>query len=246
MRQILLLERGKGLEEFGELLNIGQTWIDLRLKKERGIADHLCAALLELPDHVCVNFTRPGPASDIGNALIVDGYHRDTRRRDVTGCSNTPVISQALEALDKITARCKKQHHGNDESEEPVGFPESRFLHATHPDWMPEAFDFLLLKAFELEILRYFGQKYMIICETGCSMGIREDRNSGFANPPSASSRLNFATCLTGRAPENAVRLRSGAVGFSKGRVSGGVQRPVDGKQNGFSGAALQVMALRH
>ena len=90
--------------QVGELQNVGQARIDLRLKKERCITDHHRAALLELSDHVRVNVTRPRPASDVGDALIVDGNHHDARRRGATGCSNAPVISQAFGNLDKISA----------------------------------------------------------------------------------------------------------------------------------------------
>src|SRR6185369_10849766 len=109
-RKVLLLGRGKALVEFAELLDISQARIDLRLEKERSVADDFRTRLFELGNHLRMNLARPGPAPYVGDALIVDRDDCYARRGGVTGGAHAPVVSQAFETLDQIAARCEKQH----------------------------------------------------------------------------------------------------------------------------------------
>lgn len=80
-----------------------------------------------------VNIARPGPPPDIGNALVIDRNYCDALRGSVTGSANAKVVSLPLETLDEVAAGCDEYRERDNQPEEPIGFPKSRVLHATHP-----------------------------------------------------------------------------------------------------------------
>jgi hypothetical protein len=76
---------------------------------------------------------------------------------------------------------------------------------------MPEAFDFLLIKAFHLEILRYSGQKYMIFCRKKFRRRVRHPMaRPDQPNKISSQTTITFANdIITAALPTSLARLAS-------------------------------------
>ena len=129
--QRLLRDGRCGLELHDELVDIDQTGVDLRLGEEHRTGDRACLRLGEQVDHLRVHVAWPGPATDVADALVVDGNHRDPIARRLAGGAHAHVVGDPFDALDGRSARHDEHRKGDHHRDEPVRFPESEFAHAS-------------------------------------------------------------------------------------------------------------------
>ena len=69
--------------------DVAQATVHLGLEKERGMDNGSGFGSRQLVNQLGMNIARPRPATDIGNAGIVDGNHCNTIRRRAGNCLHT-------------------------------------------------------------------------------------------------------------------------------------------------------------
>ena len=150
---------GQSLERLHELGDVGQTRIDLRLGKEHRVSHDLRFCLGKSVEHPGMHIARPGPASDVGNALLIDGNYGDSIARSAPRCEKTHVIGFALEALDKFALR--KQQHGDGyrRRQKPVRLPDRELR---HPGCAALFHSLLGTYTFHFNMVRQFNRNSMI------------------------------------------------------------------------------------
>src|SRR5205823_2394675 len=80
-------------------------------------------------DHLRVEVAWPGPAAEVGDALIVDRDDGDLVVRNPGRRLHADVVRFAFEALDQIAAAHREHRHRDDDSQEPVALPETQLAH---------------------------------------------------------------------------------------------------------------------
>jgi hypothetical protein len=107
------------------LADEAQAAVHLGLDEERGVDDRLGLGLGELVDQLGMDVTRPGPAADVGDALVVDRDDRDP----VGGLARTAgacdVVELALQRANQIGGLVEQDDCHHDRcTRKPVGAPE--------------------------------------------------------------------------------------------------------------------------
>jgi hypothetical protein len=118
--------------KFDQLVDVGESRVDLGLGKEDGGGDDLGLGRCQRVDHFCMHFARPGPAAEVVDALLVDGNDGDLAARLARDGTDAEIIGLPLQALQQFAAAGKEHDHAHDNANEPVGFPES-LRHAALP-----------------------------------------------------------------------------------------------------------------
>jgi len=85
------------LVDVGLAADIGQTGILLRFGKEDRRTDDLGTAGRQLVDHLGQHLARPRPATEIVEAVLVDGDHRDAIRRNALGLAQSHVVGRQFQ-----------------------------------------------------------------------------------------------------------------------------------------------------
>ena len=116
-----------------QLVDINQTRVALRLGVEHGGGNHLGLGGGEFFHHLGHDFTRPGPASDIGDALLVDRNHRHLVRGRPRSRRHALVIRLALQTLQQFAIAQNQHDDADHNTEEPVSLPEASLLHRSIP-----------------------------------------------------------------------------------------------------------------
>ena len=116
-----------------QFLDIHQPGVALRLEEEGGVGDHLGLGPGQQVNHAGMDVPRPRPASDVGDAGIVDGDHGNAIGGRTRGRLDTEVVGLALQALDQVAARRNQHHDGHDEPQKPVRLPETQLCHPFAP-----------------------------------------------------------------------------------------------------------------
>ena len=105
-QHFLLLRVGRrplgdcGRHQRHRLGDVAVTRIDLWLEIKNCIADDLGLCRRQLVDQTGMDVPRPRPATQIGNAMVINGDDRNLLRRFAVGQPHGHVVSLALQALE--------------------------------------------------------------------------------------------------------------------------------------------------
>ena len=113
--------------------DVGITGVDLRLKEEDCVGNHLGLARGQHVGHFGVTVAWPRPATQIGNRHVVNRNYRHPVERRSARRLNAKIVGFALEASNQIAVARKKHYNGHEQPEKPVSLPESRLAHRQPP-----------------------------------------------------------------------------------------------------------------
>jgi len=123
LRQIGLFQHG------GDVQDVIEPGVDLRLEEQRGMPDHLGFACCQHIQQLGLDFARPRPAAEVGDAGIIDGDDGDPVAGLARRSHHAPVIRLAFQTLDQIGMGREQEYKHHRERGEPVSFPECVFSH---------------------------------------------------------------------------------------------------------------------
>ncbi len=114
-----------GRQQRLHLADEAQSAVHLRLDEENSFDDGLGLRGRQLVDQLGVDVTRPGPAADIGDALIVDRDDGNTIGRKPGGAGTGEIVEAALQRADQVGDLVEQQDSDNHRhSCKPIRAPE--------------------------------------------------------------------------------------------------------------------------
>lgn len=117
--------RGRSVELAAQCPQLSQPPVGLRLKEEGGVGNGLGLGRAQLVDQFRVHFARPGPAADVGNALVVDRDDRHALAGLAMAGRAGEIVETALQAIEQVGRNMQGEHgEHHPEAQEGIGSPD--------------------------------------------------------------------------------------------------------------------------
>ena len=114
--------RTKGFLDFADE---HQPAVCLGLKEERGVRDGFGFGGRKLVNQLGMHIARPGPAADVGDALVVDGDDGQAVGGLARGAGAGEVVKAPLQGADQVGGLVQHQNRQHDSHAcKPIGAPE--------------------------------------------------------------------------------------------------------------------------
>ena len=110
-----------------DLANECEACINLGLEKKYRVDNRLGLRSRKLVDQLCVDIAWPGPTTDIGNALVIDGNDGNPVGRLARCAGAGNVIKPALQRTDQVRGLVEKHHRQHNQNTcDPISTPQLR------------------------------------------------------------------------------------------------------------------------
>ena len=116
---------GRAVDVAPHFAQQGQPTIGLRLEEESGVSHRARLGCAQLIDQLGVNISRPRPATNVGDAVVIDGDDGDLVTGDTVRVGAGQIVETPLQPAEQVGGGVQRKHRHHDaQAHHGIGSPD--------------------------------------------------------------------------------------------------------------------------